>query len=95
MKKIILFLSAGLFIPLKKVDNLLFRAKLGYSYSLIRESFNNINSNSYGLTFGFGVERKIIRHFRIYFDLSYNFQKTKKSEFRHFDMTKLSVGFIF
>ncbi len=87
-------ITGGLIIPLKKVDNIYFRARLGYSYSMIKESFYNIDSNSHGFQVGLGVERKIIGNSRIYFDLSYNFQKTGKSEFRDFDMTKFSIGFV-
>jgi opacity protein-like surface antigen len=87
-------ITGGLIIPLKKVDNNYFRARLGYSYSMIKESFYNIDSNSHGFQIGFGVERKIIGNSRIYFDVSYNFQKTGKSEFRDFDMTKFSFGLI-
>lgn len=87
-------ISGGLIIPLKKIDNIYFRARLGYIYSMITESFNNIDSNSHGFQIGIGVERKIIRNSRIYVDLSYNFQKTGKSAFRDFDMTKLSIGFV-
>ncbi len=87
-------ITCGLFIPLKKADNIYFRARLGYSYSMIKESFYNIDSNSHGFQVGLGVEKKIIRNSRIYFDLSYNFQKTSKSDFRDFDMTKFSIGFV-
>ncbi len=87
-------ITCGLIIPIKKVDNIYFRARLGYSYSLIKESFYDIDSNSHGFQIGLGVERKIIGNSRIYFDLSYNFQKTRKSEFRDFDNTKFSIGFV-
>ena len=86
--------TGGFIIPLKKVDNYYFRARLGYSFSRIKESFYNIDSDSHGFQIGLGVEKKIIGNSRIYFDLSYNFQKTSKSEFRDFDMTKFSIGFI-
>jgi len=87
-------ITGGLIVPIKKVDNTYFRARLGYSYSMITESFYNIDSNSHGFQIGLGAERKIIGNSRIYFDLSYNFQKTSKSEFRDFDMTKFSFGLI-
>lgn len=87
-------ITGGLIIPFKKVDNIYYRARLGYSYSMINESFYNIDSNSHGFQIGLGVEKKIIGNSRIYFDLSYNFQKTGKSEFRDFDMTKFSIGFV-
>lgn len=87
-------ITGGFIIPLKKVDKIYFRARLGYSYSMIKESFYNIDSDSHGFQVGLGVERKIIGNSRIYFDLSYNFQKTGKSEFRDFDMTKFSIGFV-
>ncbi len=86
--------TSGLIIPLKKIEDIYLRARLGYSYSMIKESFYNIDSNSHGFQTGFGLERKIIGNSLIYFDLSYNFQKTSKSDFRDFDMTKLSIGFV-
>jgi opacity protein-like surface antigen len=87
-------ITGGLIVPLKKVEPTYYRARLGYSYSKIKESFDDIDADSHGFQIGFGVERKVIRNSRIYIDLSYNYQKTVKSEFRDFDMTKLSLGFI-
>jgi len=86
--------SCGLIIPVKSVENIYYRARIGYCYSIINESFYNIDSDSHGFQIGFGVERKITRNSRIYVDLSYNFQKTSKSEFRDFDMTKFSIGIV-
>lgn len=87
-------LSAGVYIPLKKFDDICLRSKLGYSFAKIDESINDINSNSHGFQIGLGVDRKLIGNSRVFIDLIYNYQKTEKSVFRDFDMTKLSVGII-
>ncbi|MGF1638920.1 MAG: outer membrane beta-barrel protein [Cyclobacteriaceae bacterium] len=87
--------SAGILVPIAQINDISLRSKLGYSYSLITESFNDIYSGANGFQIGIGVEKKIIGNFRAYLDLTYNYQKTRKSEFRDFDMTKFSFGFIF
>jgi opacity protein-like surface antigen len=86
--------SGGLIIPLIKMNDAYFRMRMGYCYSMIKESFSNIDSNSHGFQIGVGFERKVIGNSKIFLDLTYNYQKTGESNFRDFDMTKLSVGFI-
>jgi len=87
-------ISGGLIIPLKKINKTYLRAKAGYCYSIIKESFYSIDGKGQGFQIGLGMERKLIRNSRIYLDLLYNFQKTGKSEFRDFDMTKFSIGIV-
>ena len=87
--------SGGLIFPIKIINDVHLRMRTGYSYSMIKESFYNIDSGSHGFQIGIGAEKKLIGKSRIYFDLTYNYQKTGKSNFRDFDMTKLSVGFGF
>lgn len=87
-------IMGGLIVPIKQFDNMFIRTRLGYSYSMITESFFDIDSDSHGFQIGLGIETKVLRNSRIYIDLSYNLQKTGKSEFRDFDMTKLSIGLI-
>lgn len=84
----------GLIIPLKKIDVIYVSAKLAYSYSIITESFYKINSNSNGLQIGLSAQKFLVGKSRVYFDISYNFQKTATLEFRDFDMTKFAFGFI-
>lgn len=84
----------GVIIPIKRIDNYIFTTKLSYSHALIKESFFKIDGKANGFQIGLGIERVMYKHTRIYFDLSYNFQKTKMAEFNDFDMTKLSIGFV-
>ncbi|HPW67621.1 MAG TPA: hypothetical protein PLS84_11160 [Salinivirgaceae bacterium] len=84
----------GLIVPLKHVNDIYYRARFGGSYSIIKESFYNIDTYSYGIIIGLGVEKNIFRNLRIYFDISYNFQKIPRSELKDFDMLKLSMGFV-
>ena len=82
----------GLIFPIYKIGKSYLRVRFGYSYSIVKESFFNIDSESHGFQIGFGIDRKLIANSRIYFDLTYNYQKTKKSQFRDFDMTRFSIG---
>jgi len=86
--------SGGLMIPFKKYNDIFLKARIGFSYSMIEESFYNIDSGSNGFHIGIGVERKLIGNSRIYLELIYNYQKTGKSQFRDFDATKLSLGLV-
>jgi hypothetical protein len=84
----------GIIIPLKKTNNLYYRARIGYSYARIRESFYDIDKASHGLLIGVGIERKVFKYSRVFCELSYNYQKLVLSYYRDFDMIKLSFGFV-
>jgi hypothetical protein len=84
----------GVIIPLKKTKNLLYRARIGYSYARIRESFYDIDRASHGFQIGMGIERRVFKHSRVFCELSYNYQKLVLSYYRDFDMIKLSFGFV-
>lgn len=86
--------SGGVIYAFKKINDVRLRTRVGYCYSLIEEPFYEIDSSSHGFQIGIGAEKRIIKNSRIYFDISYNFQKMQTGEFRDFDMTKLSFGFI-
>ncbi len=85
-------LSAGVIIPLFKVQDMYFRARAGVGFGEINESFNNISSLSKGIIAGVRVEKKIIGYTKIYIDFSYNLQKTSSAGFKDFDVTKLTFG---
>jgi len=87
-------ISGGVIVPIKKVDDIFFRSRIGYSYSMIKESFNRIDSNSHGFQVGIGAEKNVCKNSRLYIDLIYNYQKTNNSSFKDFDVTKLSIGFV-
>lgn len=86
--------SVGIYYAFRETKNVRLRTRVGYCYSMIEESFYNIDSSSHGFQIGIGAEKRIIKNSRIYFDISYNFQKMQTGEFRDLDMTKLSFGFI-
>jgi len=87
-------LNFGVIIPIQRIDNYIFTTKLSYSQAFIKESFYKIDDKAHGFQIGLGIEKVIYKNTRVYFDLSYNFQKTKMAEFSDFDMTKLSIGFV-
>jgi hypothetical protein len=71
-----------------------FRTRLGYSYAMIEESFQDIDSHAHGFATGLGIEKSIIRNSRVFLDVTYNYQKSSNSGFKDFDMAKLSIGFV-
>ncbi|MCG8411889.1 MAG: hypothetical protein MI739_11470 [Bacteroidales bacterium] len=86
--------SGGVIIPLKTQGDFVFKSKVGYNYSKIKESSNDINSGSHGFKLGIGFEKKLFMNSRVYTDLVYNYQKTRNNEFKDFDSVRLSIGFI-
>lgn len=86
--------SGGFIFFFKRINDVRLRTRVGYCYSFIEEPFYNIDSGSHGFQIGIGAEKRILKNSRIYFDVSYNYQKMKTGEFRDFDMAKLSFGFI-
>jgi len=84
----------GLIMQIYSFDETFFKIKLGYSLSFIKESFNSINDNPWGLQLGIGIERKFIGNTRLYTDLTYIYQKAHNGRFKDFDVTRLSFGIV-
>ena len=84
----------GLILPIYSFDETYLRIKLGYSLSFIKDSFNALNDNPWGLQLGIGIERKFIRNTRIFADLTYIYQKAHNAKFKDFDVSRLSFGLV-
>ncbi len=86
--------AGGVIVPFFQMESAHFRTRFGYSYAMIEESFQDIDSNAHGFLIGLGIEKSIIRNSRVFLDVTYNYQKSSNSGFKDFDMLKLSIGFV-
>ena len=87
--------TCGVILPFKIITDVYLRARFGYTYSAIKESFYKIDASAHGFQIGIGAEWRISGSSRIYSDFVYNYQKTERSSFSDFDVTRLSIGFVF
>jgi hypothetical protein len=86
--------AGGVIVPFFQMESAHFRTRFGYSYAMIEESFQDIDSNAHGFLIGLGIEKSIIRNSRVFLDVTYNYQKSANTGFKDFDMLKLSIGFV-
>ena len=84
----------GFVFPLKRFENSMLRAKAGFVSSSILDEISKNSGNGYGIQLGMGFETKIDHNSRVYIDLSYDLNKFEVSQFRDYDLLKLSLGVI-
>lgn len=86
--------AGGVNVPIFKNESVIYRTRFGYSYEMIDESFQNIDSHAHGFLIGLGIEKSVIQNSRVHVDVTYQYQKTANVGFKDFDMAKLSIGFV-
>jgi hypothetical protein len=88
-------LAFGFHIAIKRFNSNLLRAKIGYIHSIISDDVFDNSDKANGFQIGLGYEANVFKNSRIYIDYSYDLNKLTLASYRDYDVSKLTVGFIF